>query len=417
MAGSTWTWIGGTINLESPSDWTLASGSGNSTDIPQSGDTAINTGTLAGYGLIAASLINNGKVEASNNSVPGSSTGGELEIQGAVSGTGSMTIEPGATLAIDGVLGAGQTIAFSAGAPETLILGSPTAIMANAITGFADGDKIEIANGMEIYSGPIFTNGQTLTINLQNATGVISSYAFTNISFAANTAPAFNSETDPATDDPAIFPTRDFSWIGVSGGNLGAASNWIDGTDGKDPALAPPVATDTEFFNNGIGGALTGTTTAEMFFFNNAGTWSIGAGTEMSALQRFFVGGGTNGTPVTGSLSIGAGGTLVTGGNIFVGNGPGSNGTLTVSSGGLLRQNGPANPDGYDMEIASSAASGTLAASIGSVTVTGAGSLIDMGANGIVIAENGGNGSLTVSQGGSVNATTPNSNLNNSIAI
>jgi hypothetical protein len=231
MAGSTWTWIGGTINLESPSDWTLTSGSGNSTDIPQSGDTAINTGTLAGYGLIAASLINNGKVEASNNSVPGSSTGGELEIQGAVSGTGSMTIEPGATLAIDGVLGAGQTIAFSAGAPETLILGSPTAIMANAITGFADGDKIEIANGMEIYSGPIFTNGQTLTINLQNATGVISSYAFTNISFAANTAPAFNSETDPATDDPAIFPTRDFSWIGVSGGNLGTASNWIDGTD------------------------------------------------------------------------------------------------------------------------------------------------------------------------------------------
>ncbi|WP_158923365.1 Hint domain-containing protein [Acidisphaera sp. S103] len=412
MSGSTWTWIGGTINVDSPSDWELTAGPGNTTNIPESGDTAINTGTLVGSGLIAASLINSGTVEASNNSVPGSSTGGELEIQGSVSGNGSITIEPGATLAIDGTLGAGQTIVFSPGAPETLILGSPTATTTNAITGFADGDKIEIANGMVISSGPIFTNGQTLTINLQNAGGVNSSYAFTNISFAASTVAVFNWENDPATDDPAIFPTRDFSWIGTSGGNLATASNWIDETDGKDPALAPPVATDTDSFSNGIGGALIGTITAEMLFFNNAGTWSIGAGTEMFASQRLFVGGGT-----TGSLTIGAGGILISGGNIFVGNAPGGNGTLTVSSGGLLRQNGPANPDGYDMEIASNAASGTLAASVGLVTVTGAGSLIDMGANGIVIAEDGGNGALTVSQGGSVNATTYNSNLYNSIAI
>src|ERR1035437_3598271 len=112
MAGSTWTWIGGTLTLGSSSDWTLTSGPGNSAGTPQAGDTAINSGTLVGYGVIAAALINNGTIEASNNSVPGSSTGGDLEIQGAVSGTGTMIIAPGATLAIDGALGAGQTITF-----------------------------------------------------------------------------------------------------------------------------------------------------------------------------------------------------------------------------------------------------------------------------------------------------------------
>jgi hypothetical protein len=62
MSGSTWTWIGGTINVDSSSDWILTAGPGNPTGIPETGDTAINNGTLVGYGLIAANLINNGTV-------------------------------------------------------------------------------------------------------------------------------------------------------------------------------------------------------------------------------------------------------------------------------------------------------------------------------------------------------------------
>jgi hypothetical protein len=96
MSGSPWTWIGGAINADSPSDWTRTAGSGNGSRILETGDTAINNGTLVGYGLIAASFINNGTVEASNNSVLGPSTGGDLEIQGSVSGTGSMIIPPSA---------------------------------------------------------------------------------------------------------------------------------------------------------------------------------------------------------------------------------------------------------------------------------------------------------------------------------
>src|SRR5258708_38144695 len=127
MSGSTWTWIGGTIDLESPTDWALTAGPGNATGIPQAGDTAINNGTLVGVGVIAASVINNGTIEASNNSVAASSTGGVLEILGAISGAGSIDIAPGAVLKIDGSLDSTQTINFMTGSPEVLILGSPAA--------------------------------------------------------------------------------------------------------------------------------------------------------------------------------------------------------------------------------------------------------------------------------------------------
>src|SRR5277367_3268496 len=99
MSGSTWTWVGGTINLANPIDWTLTSGPSDGA-IPQAGDTAINDGTLIGIGLIASAVVNNGTIDASNNSTPDASTGGNLEIQGAVSGIGVMTISPGATLRI-----------------------------------------------------------------------------------------------------------------------------------------------------------------------------------------------------------------------------------------------------------------------------------------------------------------------------
>ena len=127
---------------------------------------------MIGYGLIAGSLINSGTVGASNNSIPGSSTGGDLEIQGSLSGSGSITIEPGATLQIDGSLGASQSIVFSPGAPETLKLGLPSGTISNPISNFNDGDKIEFSNGITVSSVPIL-NGNTLAIVTHNSIGTV----------------------------------------------------------------------------------------------------------------------------------------------------------------------------------------------------------------------------------------------------
>jgi len=205
MAGSTWTWIGGTIDLESPSDWTLTVGPGNATGIPETGDTAINAGNLVGDGSIAASIVNNGTIEASNNSAPGSSTGGDLVIQGTVSGTGSITIAPGATLQIDGSLGTGQTIAFSPGAPETLILGSPTGTISNPITGFAQGDRIEFSNGVHITSVAVLNGGTTLAVAYSSTGGTVGTYDLTDIAYAAGT---------PL--DIGYLPPRYLAWVVTS---------------------------------------------------------------------------------------------------------------------------------------------------------------------------------------------------------
>jgi hypothetical protein len=236
MSGSTWTWIGGTINVDSSSDWILTAGPGNPTGIPETGDTAINNGTLVGYGLIAANLINNGTVEASSSCVPGSSTGGDLEIQGSVSGTGSMTIAPAATLQIDGSLGSGQSIAFTPGAPETLILGSPTETIPNPITGFALGDALEFSDGSVINSGSLL-NGNTLSVSSGNTTGSISTSNLTNVTFAASTPLSIAPGFDQSTRNFYLIPTTFLSWTGASGTtNFSTPGNWNLGTIVPDSA-------------------------------------------------------------------------------------------------------------------------------------------------------------------------------------
>ena len=162
--------------------------------------------TLAGDGLIAGGLVNNGSVLAGNSDVASASTGGKLEISGSVSGTGSMTIGAGATLQLDGSVAAGQTIVFSSGTPETLVLGAPAGTIAAAISGFANGDKIEFSNGITVNSASVLS-GNTLAVTWHNAGGTIGVYDLTNVSFAANTAAAYAHGTDAATNDAFVSPT------------------------------------------------------------------------------------------------------------------------------------------------------------------------------------------------------------------
>jgi T5SS/PEP-CTERM-associated repeat protein len=410
MPGSTWTWLGGTINVDSASDWTLTPGLGNGTGFPQTGDTANNSGTLVGYGLIAAALVNSGTIVASDNSVPGSSTGGKLEIQGAVSGTGSMTIAPGATLQIDGALGTGQNIAFGAGGSETLILGSPTGTISNPITGFSLGDKIEFSNGITVTYASVL-NGNTLAVTYHNAVGSIGVYDLTNVTFAANTPTTYTYGYDPITNDQLAMPTHLFTWIGGSGTNFSTAANWNFGT-------IAPSAFDFVSFNNGIGGTISGTGATAVLNFYNTGTWSLATGTTLSAARFLNVGRGGGGIYAAGALTIGSGSTITSsGGEVNIGTSAGNVATLTVSGGGVLQETAATYPTQYAMYVGSSPASGALAAGSGSVIVTGTGSLIDLGFNGLDLGSTGGSGSLTVSQGGSVIAATTNSNVNTSLAI
>jgi len=399
MSGSTWTWIGGTINLDSPSDWTLAAGPGNSADIPQTGDTAINNGTLVGYGLIAAALINNGTVEASNNSVPASSTGGELEIQGAVSGTGSMTIAPGATLKIDGALGASQTVAFSPGAPETLSFGSPTGTISNPITGIAAGDAIEFSNGVTVSTAPV-VNGSTVAVTYHNAVGSIGVYDFINMSFAAGAPHAFIQFTDFLTGAYYVSPMRQFIWTGNTNTDFSTATNWNDSTDRQNPSLLVPGPVDYVTFQT-AGGTISGSGTVYELNFRDIGSWTLAPGTTLTDNHSLLIAQNAN-TSSNTSVTIGATSMVDSEGFISVGQNAGNVGHLTITGGGVLDQIGPTSTSNAALVIGSGGSSGTLAAANGSVVVTGTGSMINLGLNAISLGGAGGNGAMTVLQGATV---------------
>jgi len=409
MSGSTWTWIGGTINVDNSIDWSLTGGAGNAQDIPEAGDTSINNGTLTGIGTIAAPLVNNGTVEVSNNGNPASSTGGELQIQGAVSGTGSMTIEPGATLWVTGALGSGQTIVFSPGAPETLILGAPTGTITNPISGFAAGDRIEFSNGITINSDfAAVPAGTTLTVSYHDAGGT-STYLLPNVAFSGDGPLSYLTQTDFATGAPDLTLTTFMTWVGASGASFSAPSSWNFGT------IVPSVQNFVTF-NNSAGGTIGGTGTVQGFNFNNGGTWSLASGATVVSASALNIGNANGGTSSAASLVIGPGSTILSEGNLNVGSNSGNVSSLTITGGGVLDETAPGGPNAA-MEVANAAASGTLAAASGNVLVTGTGSMLNLGANALYIANAGGSGTVTVSQGGSIIAAAFNDNTLDPLSI
>ena len=93
------------------------------------------------------------------------------------------TIAPGGTLTIPGALAAGQSIAFSAGAPGTLILASPTVTIATPIAGFAAGDIIDFAAiqykaSYRAYWSVSATGGTLQVVDSANANAVVESLTF-----------------------------------------------------------------------------------------------------------------------------------------------------------------------------------------------------------------------------------------------
>jgi autotransporter passenger strand-loop-strand repeat protein/T5SS/PEP-CTERM-associated repeat protein len=323
----------------------------------------------------------------------------------------NVTIAPGATVTA-GALTAGETIAFAgSGTPGVLILDSPTATISNPITGFAAGDRIEFANGATVTAASVL-NGDTLAVSYHIGAGNTLVCDFTNVTFSPSQAPlSMRIAFDDITNDYYVVPTTYLVWTGASSTSFNTASNWSSGT------IVPSVA-DFGLFNSALGGTISGAGTIEGFNFANSGTWTLSPGTDLIAIGAVAIGNGGGGTNSPGALIIGSGATITTpGGFINVGANPGNVANLTVSGGGLLEETAADNPNNYIMTVGAGGASGTLAASSDTVLVTGTGSLLDLPFNGIEIGNNGGSGSVTVSQGGSILATTQDSNDSNSLAI
>lgn len=196
VTGNAYVWAGSTLSVDSSSG----------VDIGTSGTFA--TGAVvveAGHGLtgdgkIAAAVVNDGSVIAANSGTAALSTGGVLEIAGSLGGVGALVIDGGAALLLDGALGSGQTIDFTQGAPEALVLGSALlgasgGTIANAITGFVAGDRIEFG-GLSGITAAGF-NGTTLTVSGTSA-GAPVTVQLTNVNAAA-AGTSLLTGNDPAT--------------------------------------------------------------------------------------------------------------------------------------------------------------------------------------------------------------------------
>lgn len=91
-------------------------------------------GLIEGLGNIVAPVLNNGVIEAEY--------GPNLSIAGAITGAGTLLIEPGCVLELNGAVAASQTVSFTA-TGETLRLDQNQSFAAH-VAGFVSGDAIDI---------------------------------------------------------------------------------------------------------------------------------------------------------------------------------------------------------------------------------------------------------------------------------
>ena len=403
---NTYIWSGSTISVDATSSIDMgASGT------YVAGAVDVEAGqVLFGEGLLAATIINNGAIRVSNNATLANSTGGKLEIQGSVSGTGGITIGAGATLQLDSVVsagGGGQSFILSAGSPETLIIGAPGTAFANSLTGLATGDKIEFGNGMTITSAAL-VNGNTAAVSFHGSSGLAAAYNLSNVGFAAGSPQSFSVGMDAISGDSYIqvsaMPSSSdtYSWIGTSGDLWSSGANWADATIPKVPAGSQPgaqtpvvIAGPTGSTFEVITGGGTAASIVQTGLVDLLGTYAIGGTLSIGTPETVSVTTSTSGSLTLGTGSVitdgaialnsgtialaGTGASLTTSGSVTVGLASGyvlPNGTLYAyesGSAGLLSIGAGASfvaSGGVAVTSGSLVASGTAASvSVGSLSL------------------------------------------------
>ena len=190
-------------------------------------------GSANAYGLVA----NSGILEAA---------GGTLSV-GALSGSGTLQIDAGATLALNGACGSGQGVLF-AGANATLAINQEFFAPSGVISGFAAGDAFDV-RGSQIstarYAGGVLTlfYGGQVAAMLQLAGNYAGDVFLTAGDGAGGTsvtvAPASGggSHASPGTTTP-----DQYVWTAAGSGAWNSAGNWQDLTTGASPARIAPGA-------------------------------------------------------------------------------------------------------------------------------------------------------------------------------
>ncbi len=309
-------------------------------------------GDADGYGLVT----NNGTLAAS----------GGLLLVGAVSGAGTLEIDAGSVLDLNGVCGPGEAIVF-AGANGTLAIAAEHDAPAGVVTGFVPGCSIDFL-GSPISSAIYATTGSnmgllTLTYGSQIAATVIlaGNYAQDVFLTAGDGAGGTLVTVAPGgggggslsggTAGPDVY-----SWIAPGSGRWNVAANWANSTTGKSPAAVAPglnnlvsIAAPTTGFSviAGPGDAATLGITGDLALTGAFAVGALTAGTASgTAAMLDLLPGTTLATSSTiiadGAISLsGAGCALSISGTLVLGGGALGVGlptaTLSVAAGARVR--------------------------------------------------------------------------------
>ena len=336
---------------------------------------------LAGDGLIAAAVVNNGTIQAVNNPF---GPAGKLEITGALTGTGTVQLAPGAIMQVDGTLAATQSVLFAGAGPETLVLNNALpGTFAGQFSGLNAGDRIEFGSGVTIASvaptpQAALPNEWTVTDSLNNA------YVLSNVQFGLGAARGFTTVFDSATGMWAIQAVSPgLGWNPPPFGgttDLGTGKNW-------NSVTAPTSGQALSFNNNLTIHTLTGIGQGLDATFSGTLGWTLLGATLTLA-----------GQPVasSGALALIDNGTLTVDGGTLSGNGsaeidavgaPGA--TMTVQNGAQVGFNG--------------ISLGIIPGQSGTLKVTGAAtSVTDAGP--LAIGSSSGKGVLQVDAGATLTA-------------
>jgi len=304
--------------------------------------------------------------------------------------------------------GASDTIQFQTIGGGTLT-GAVSVSTANIISATNDSWKVsaQITAGAILVRSPtaITTGGKLTVTGVTGPTNGLSLFAATTVSggsidgSAATTTIGNNQSAAPAggltVQGGGTVTTLGLSTYAPSTANPASVNIVVDGAGSRLTTMSNP-ALDTATFTSGYLNIAT---------INLGGSASLVVSNAGAATVSGLFAVGQNGG--NGTAQVLTGGSLTAAGAIYVGGGgatpttPGL-GTLTISGGGVVRSTAASDTSRSYLQIANSTA-GT-----GSVTVTGAGSLLDIGNNAASIGV-GGTGSLTVAAGAAARSSTADS--------
>ncbi len=297
-------------------------------------------GDANAYGLVT----NNGTIVAS---------GGTLSV-GALGGIGSLQIGTGATLALNGACGAGQSVAF-AGANATLAIDEEFFAPAGTVSGFVAGDAFDIRGSLisaASYAGGVLTlsYGGQVAAQILLAGNYAGSVFLTAGDGAGGTlvsvAPAAGGGSHPS---PGTTAPDQYLWTAAGSGSWNSAANWEDLTTGASPARVAPGAANLVSIVAGqsVFAVISGPANAASLALQGevalSGAYAIGTLTVGQAAGANFTAGTLDllaGAAIAagsawvadGAISVsGNGGSLSVAGTLTLGGGPAGIGLPTAS--------------------------------------------------------------------------------------